>query len=204
VTGGFGHDAAWHAYGPYLTLQLAHTFLLLGDVGRMDACLAWAVADAAFAQISRTDNPADAGQSWQVAQGAWNEQHAYPIASNLAEIPERWWYMGDIPHGWAAAEFTLLLRDILFFEAGEDDPHIYLAPGVMPAWLHGNGGHTVSVSQAPTVFGSTFGYTLRHDQAAQRITIDIPAPMTGVRYKNRLYLGWPRSRRCRANIRTCR
>jgi hypothetical protein len=89
-------------------------------------------------------------------QGAWNEQHAYPIAS-------------DIPHGWAAAEFTLLLRDILFFEAGEDDdPHIYLAPGVMPAWLRGNGGHTVSVSQAPTVFGSTFGYTLRHDQAAQR------------------------------------
>lgn len=112
-------------------------------------------------------------------QGAWNEQHAYPIAS-------------DIPHGWAAAEFTLLLRDILFFEAGEDDdPHIYLAPGVMPAWLRGNGGHTVSVSQAPTVFGSTFGYTLRHDQAAQRITIDIPAPMTGVRYIYPCRLGRP-------------
>jgi hypothetical protein len=112
-------------------------------------------------------------------QGAWNEQHAYPIAS-------------DIPRGWAAAEFTLLLRDIFFFKAGEDDdPHIYLAPGVMPAWLRGNGGHTVSVSQAPTVFGSTFGYTLRHDQAAQRITIDIPAPMTGVRYIYPCRLGRP-------------
>ena len=39
-----------------------------------------------------------------------------------------------------------------------------------------------ALSQAPTVFGSTFGYTLRHDQAAQRITIDIPAPLTSVRY----------------------
>jgi hypothetical protein len=44
--------------------------------------------------------------------------------------------MGDIPHGWAAAEFTLLLRDMLFFEANEDeDPHIYLAPGIVPRWL---------------------------------------------------------------------
>ncbi|MEO7193664.1 MAG: hypothetical protein ABIZ05_02400 [Pseudonocardiaceae bacterium] len=183
VTGGFRHDAAWHAYGPYLTLQLAHAFLLLGDVDRMDACLAWAVGDAAFAKISRTDDPADANQSWQVSQGAWNEQHAYPIASDLAEIPDRWWYMGDIPHGWAAAEFTLLLRDILFFEAGEDDdPHIYIAPGVMPAWLRGDGGHSVTVSGSPTAFGSPFGYTLRHDQAAKLITIDIPAPVPGVRY----------------------
>jgi hypothetical protein len=86
VTGGFGHDAAWHAYGPYLTLQLAHTFLLLGDVGRMDACLAWAVADAAFAQISRTDNPADAGQSWQVTKepGMSNTPTRSPVTSRTA------------------------------------------------------------------------------------------------------------------------
>jgi hypothetical protein len=192
VTGGFRHDGAWHAYGPYLTLHLAHAFLLLGDVERMDASLAWAVGDAAFARISRTDNPADASQSWQVSQGAWNEQHAYPIASNLAEIPDRWWYMGDIPHGWAAAEFTLLLRDILFFEAGEDDdPHIYIAPGVIPAWLRGDGGHSVAVSEAPTVFGTPFGYTLRHDQAAKLITIDIPVPVPGVRYIYPCRLGLP-------------
>ncbi len=183
VTGGFRHDAAWHAYGPYLTLQLAHAFLLIGDVDRMDACLAWAVGNAGFSRISRTDSPADAGQSWQVAQGAWNEQHAYPIASNLAEIPDSWWYMGDIPHGWAAAEFTLLLREILFFEAGEDDdPHIYLAPGVVPRWLRGDGGHSVTVSAAPTIFGAPFGFSLRHDEASRLVTIDIPAPVPGVRY----------------------
>jgi hypothetical protein len=183
VTGGFRHDAAWHAYGPYLTLQLAHAFLLLGDLDRMDACLAWTVGNAGFARVSRSDDPADAGQRWQVAQGAWNEQHAYPVASDLAEIPDRWWYMGDIPHGWAAAELTLLLREILFFEAGEDDdPHIYLAPGVLPRWLRGDGGHSVRVADAPTAFGTPFGYTLRHDEAARQVTIDIPAPVPGVRY----------------------
>jgi hypothetical protein len=182
VTGGFRHDAAWHAYGPYLTLQLARAFLLLGDVDRMDACLGWAVGNAAFAHVSRYDGAAPS-QDWQVVSGGWNEQHAYPIASDLAEIPDRWWYMGDIPHGWAAAELTLLLRDILFFEAGEDDNReIYLAPGVLPRWLSGDGGHSVSAAAAPTSYGGTFGYTLRHDEPTRRILIAIPNPLPAVRY----------------------
>jgi hypothetical protein len=52
-----------------------------------------------------------------VALGSWNEQHTYPIVKDFGEISGDWWYMGDIPHGWAAAEFLLLLREILFFEA---------------------------------------------------------------------------------------
>src|SRR5262249_43029759 len=34
IQGGFRHDRSWQAYGPYLTLQLAHAFLLLGDLDR--------------------------------------------------------------------------------------------------------------------------------------------------------------------------
>jgi hypothetical protein len=180
VRGGFRHDSAWHAYGPYLTLQLAHAFLLLGDLDRMDACLGWSVGNAAFARISRYDG---ADEQWRLVSGAWNEQHAYPIATELTEIPDRWWYMGDIPHGWAAAEFNLLLRDILFFEAGEDDdPRIYLAAGILPRWLSGNGGRQVSVRDAPTAFGSLFSYTLSHAETAKRVVVDIPAPPAGVGY----------------------
>jgi hypothetical protein len=180
VRGGFRHDSAWGAYGPYLTLQLAHALLLIGDQERMDACLGWTVGNAAFARISRSDGTE---QAWQVAAGSWNEQHAYPIASGLAEIPDRWWYMGDIPHGWAAAEFTLLLRDMLFFEVGEDDDrHIYLAPGILPRWLRGNGGHQVGVTGAPTTFGAPLEYSLRHDENARRILIDIPTAPPGVRF----------------------
>jgi hypothetical protein len=170
--GGLQHDAAWNAYAPYLTLQLAHAFLLVGDVQRMDACLSWVVGNAGFARVSRADGTPE---QWQVVQGAWNEQHCYPIATDFGQVPDRWWYMGDIPHGWAAAEYLLLLRDILFFEAGEDgDRHLYLAPGVLPHWVPD--GEPVVVRDAATVLGDPFGYELRHDPTARRITIDITQP----------------------------
>ena len=172
VDGGFRHDAAWHAYGPYLTLQLAHAFLFSGDLDRMDECLGWSVGTA-HARVSRRDG--DPINPWQVVSGAWNEQHCYPVATDFAEVPDRWWYMGDIPHGWAAAEFNLLLRDILFFEADEDDdPHIYLAPGVLPHWV--GDGQSVSVADAPTIFSGLFGYRLTHDASARRVDLEIFQP----------------------------
>jgi hypothetical protein len=172
VDGGFRHDSSWYCYGPYLTLQLAHAFLLTGDIERMDQCLTWAV-NAAYATASRKDGqPHD---YWQVVLGAWNEQHCYPIAKDFVEVPHRPWYMGDIPHGWACAEFTLLLRDILFFEADEDvDPHIYIAPGVMPHWLED--GQSIGVADAPTVFGVPFGYRLTNSLAIKSVEIEILQP----------------------------
>ena len=171
--GGFRHDSAWHTYGPYLTLQLAHCFLLLGDLARMDECLMWAVGNAAYARVSRGPGAPDA---WQVVLGAWNEQHCYPIASDFAEVPRDWWYMGDIPHGWAAAEFLLLLRDILFFEADEDgSPHVYLAPGVPPHWVAD--GQSIGIANAPTIFGQPFGYALTHRQATKTVEIQITQPL---------------------------
>jgi hypothetical protein len=171
VEGGFRHDAAWHCYGPYLTLQLAHAFLLIGDLARMDQCLGW-VVNAGFATINPSVGTSNT--DWQVVLGAWNEQHCYPIAKRFSEFP--WvWYMGDIPHGWACAEFILLLRDILFFEADEDsDPHIYLAPGLVPRWL--NDGESIGVTDAPTLFGVPFGYELTLRQANQTIEINITQP----------------------------
>jgi len=181
VDGGFRHDSAWRCYGPYLTFQLAHAFLLIGQIDRMDQCLSWAVGNAGFAHVH---DARDGANLWQVVQGAWNEQHNYPIAKDFDfnSFPSSWWYMGDIPHGWAAAEFLLLLRDILFFEADEDhDPQIFVAPGVMPHWLAL--GEPLSVRNAPTLFGSLFGYDLRHDTTAHTVTIDIAQPPSAlVRY----------------------
>jgi hypothetical protein len=170
--GGFRHDSAWRAYGPYLGLQLAHAFLLLGDQARMDTCLRWAVGEAAYA----SGPPLAGADPIQIVSGAWNEQHNYAVASDFATVPSSWWYMGDIPHGWAAAEFQLLLRDICFFESGEDDaPHVYLAPGVLPHWLAGGG--EVRVRDAPTVFGVPFGFTLAHDAGAKTVRITVTQPL---------------------------
>ena len=91
--------------------------------------------------------------------------------------------MGDIPHGWACAELMLLVRDILFFEAAEDtdDPHLWIAPGVMPHWF--STATTVGVRDAPTIFGGPFGYTLAHDEAARTLELRIlEAPPRAVRY----------------------
>jgi hypothetical protein len=91
--------------------------------------------------------------------------------------------MGDMPHGWAAAEFMLLLREILFFEAGEDDNRqLYIAPGMLPRWLSGNGGHSITMTNAATTYGTVFGYTLAHDESNKKIRIDITQPVAGVTY----------------------
>lgn len=171
VDGGFRHDSAWNCYGPYLTLQLAHAFLLVGDVQRMDQCLLWLAGNAAYPSVSRENSPTP----WQVALGPWNEQHCYPISKDFREIPRQPWYMGDIPHGWACAEFIMLLRDILFFESDEDgDAHVYVAPGVMPHWL--GDGESVGVADAPTIFGQSFGYRLTHHASARHVEISITQP----------------------------
>jgi hypothetical protein len=180
VEGGFRHDRSWQAFGPYLTLQLAHAFLLVGDVDRMDQLLGWTMGNAAFARVSRYDG---AAEEWQVTTGTWNEQHAYTVSNDFTAMPFHTWYMGDMPHGWAAAEFMLLLRNILFFEAGEDDAReLYLAPGVLPRWLRGNGGHSVTVTNAATTYGEALGFTLVHDEPARRVIIDITQAIPGVTY----------------------
>jgi hypothetical protein len=180
IEGGFRHDKSWSAYGPYLTLQLAHAFLLVGDLDRMDALLGWTIGNAGYARVSRYDG---SDERWQVTTGTWNEQHAYPVANNFAGMPFRDWYMGDIPHGWAAAEFMLLLRAMLFFEAGEDDVReLYIAPGILPRWLRGAGGESVIVTNAATTYAARFGYTLAHDEANRRVSIDITQPIGEVTY----------------------
>ncbi|MFE0170800.1 hypothetical protein ACFWZ2_00665 [Streptomyces sp. NPDC059002] len=170
VSGGYRHEAAWNAYGPYLTTQLAHAYLLAGDPVRMDALLGWIVG----ASFPRTQERA-------VALGAWNEQHAFTLASDFREVPSRHWYMGDIPHGWAAAEYLLLIRDILLFEADEDrDPHLYIAPGVRPHWVPD--GDTVAVDAAPTLFGEPFGYRLTHDAGERTVAVEVTQAPERVRY----------------------
>lgn len=109
--GGFEHNSAWNAFGPYLTLQLAHAFLYLGEIDKMESLLSWSVFNAAFAK----DN-SNLANIKQIVLGGWNEQHCYPVASNFTRVPDHPWYMGDIPHGWACAEFMMLIRDILFLK----------------------------------------------------------------------------------------
>ena len=85
---GFYHPLIHSGYNAYLTLQVAHSYLLLGEVET-----AWSIARSIFQQASQT--------------GAFPEA-IHPKTSGGA--------MGDGHHGWAAAEVVLFLRDCLLRE----------------------------------------------------------------------------------------
>jgi hypothetical protein len=55
---------------------------------------------------------------------------------------------GDMPHGWAAAQYVHLHRNALLYEDGNK---LELCWGVQPGWLRDGG--KISVAQAPTRFG---------------------------------------------------
>jgi hypothetical protein len=176
MDGGFRHDSAWSCYGPYLTLQLAHAYLLIGDIYKMNQCLEWTVWAGLSPVSGSSGRPGDIVFA---AMGAWNEQHCYPIAKDFKDKPFTYWYMGDIPHGWACAEFMLLLRDILFFESSEDNnPHIYIAPGILPEWVDHE--ELISVKDAPTIFGEKFGYQLTNNRLNKTIEIQINKSPQGI------------------------
>ena len=67
-----------------------------------------------------------------------------------------------MPHGWAIAEFQLLLRDALAFEDGDK---LVLLGGVPPAWFTDHDG--MKVENLPTHFGSaSLAWSVKERQAA--------------------------------------
>ncbi len=62
------------------------------------------------------------------------------------------------PHGWFAAEYRTLLRQMLVREDGSD---LHLLSVVSPAWI--GSGKTIAVSQAPTNFGPVDFTLTQHD-----------------------------------------
>ncbi len=63
------------------------------------------------------------------------------------------------PHGWFAAEYRTLLRQMLLREDGND---LHLLSVISPAWI--GAGKTIAIAQAPTQFG-TVAYTLTQPDA---------------------------------------
>lgn len=99
--------------------------------------------------------------------GGWHHvRTAWPIARHANGTPQSTVAM---PHGWAVAEFHLLLRDALLFEDGD---RLVLLAGVPPGWFqHPAGMKGVNL---PTHFGpcafdyavTPAGATLKLDSAA--------------------------------------
>lgn len=130
--GAYRHEG--NNYWPYGGLQLAHVYLLLDMPDRVQAVLDWTLANQTFPGLY-----------------AWAESVS-PETNRFAG--------GDMPHAWAAAEYTLLLRDMLLREHGD---RLILASYLPRPWLAD--GQRVAAAGLPTLFGPA-GYTLESHAAA--------------------------------------
>ena len=74
------------------------------------------------------------------------------------------------PHGWFAAEYVTLLRNML---VREDGTGITLMSALSPAWL--GHGRTITVRNAPTTFG-TVSFTLRSTTGGARLEWQAAVP----------------------------
>src|SRR5581483_1651908 len=134
--GAFRHEN--NNFWPFGGLELAHASLYLGQTDQTNTFLDW--------QLDH-----------QTARGvwAWGDEVSQDGSRLIG---------GDMPHGWTAAEYVDLVRDLLLYESGD---RIRLAAGVRAAWL--GDGQTVAVRDLPTYFGAV-SYQLH--RAGPAITLD--------------------------------
>ena len=111
------------------------------------------------------------GIEHQSCPGGWME--AMPSRLNnkgLREIAEG--IIGDVPHGWSAAHYVLLLRDMLLHEDGNK---LILLPCVPEAWL--DDGKKIEVKNAPTYFGAvSFRIQSFRNKGFLKLTLDAATP----------------------------
>lgn len=111
------------------------------------------------------------GMENQSCPGGWME--AMPSRLNdkgLREIGEG--IIGDVPHGWSAAHYVLLLRDMLLREDGNK---LILLSCVPDAWL--DDGKTIEIKNAPTYFGKiSFRIQSFRKEGFLKVTIDAKTP----------------------------
>lgn len=134
VDGGFIHGGTSpNCFWPYVTMGLAHDFMLLGWDDKALSSFRWVLNNT-------------------VAPSAWPELMDENI--RLGALGGGW---GDQPHGWATAEYILLVRDMLLMEDGSK---LLLTPCIDPSWLAD--GSIISVKDAPTYFGEVSFFIQSH------------------------------------------
>ncbi|MFP4353084.1 MAG: hypothetical protein ACLFRP_08690 [Puniceicoccaceae bacterium] len=118
--GGFFQDMIHSGINAYLSLDLAQTLLRAGDPG--------------YAAILRT--VADLA----TPTGQWPEA-IHPLTHGGC--------MGDGQHGWAAAEWIMMMRNCFVREEAD---HLVVGSGILPEWMET--GEELSFGPTPTAWGT--------------------------------------------------
>ncbi len=118
--GGFFQDMIHSGINIYLTLDIAQTLLRAGD--------------------PRYRAPIRAALGMASPTGQWPEA-IHPLTGGGC--------MGDGHHGWAAAEWVMMMRNLFI---REEDDGLILGSGVFPEWLEP--GRTIGFGPTPTPYGA--------------------------------------------------
>ena len=120
IDNGFFHHVMHSGYGTYLTAHIAECFVTLRDKRAIDM-LNWLLEKA-------------------------TDTFTWPEAINPQNFGGN---MGDGHHGWAAADFLILVRNMLILE---EDNTLVLLPCVPDDWFKVD--EVISINNAPTYFGT--------------------------------------------------
>lgn len=132
LEGIFFQDMAHSGYGTYLNMQYAQTYLMQRD----KHC--WYVIDWLLEHSSST--------------------YTWPEAINPRTGGG---VIGDGHHGWAVADWCHLIRNVLFFEEGEN---LILTPSLKDDWI--KEGNIIEIQNAPSYFGKiSFKLQIRQNSA---------------------------------------
>lgn len=119
IQGGFFHDVNHAGYGTYLTMHVAQCYL-----------------------GQRSDKAIDI-LNWILSVAS--PTHCWPEAIHPRT---KGGCIGDGHHGWAAADFILLVRNILFLE---ENNNLIITPVLPKDWA--KAGNKIKLDQAPSYFG---------------------------------------------------
>ncbi len=130
-----GYDGGWYVEYEKLfwgyNVKLAHPLIYLGmeDVALKN--IEWSIKN-------------------QSCPGAWMEaMHSKQNEKGLIVLDKDGDIVGDIPHGWVAAHYVLLLRNMLFYE---NENKMMLLSCIPDSWLET--GNIIEIKNAPTFFGN--------------------------------------------------
>jgi GH15 family glucan-1,4-alpha-glucosidase len=119
--GGFFHDVVHSGYGTYLNLHMAECYTFLRNKEKAWSHIRWMLDKA-------------------------TDTFTWPEAINPQNFGGN---MGDGHHGWAAADFLIQIRNLLFFE---EDQRLIFLPAVPDSWFQP--GKKILVDNGSTYFGS--------------------------------------------------
>jgi len=168
--GGFFHEVAWNCYGTYLSMHLAQAYHELNEQEKVSEIISWLIRH-------------------NTCVSGWAEGVSPQTMSGG---------MGDSPHGWASADWILLLRNLFASETKDGSlkllsgyPVKYLSNGISTSALKT---HFGDISYAAKIYDKVLKLEIKNNLSLETYHIMTPEIISSIRTdKGEAYINTSRS-----------